>query len=79
MIEFRRAKAKYKKDILVQKRNSLTNYLPSVTGSGTFGSNYKIIKGNIKYNKIENTVFRDDRTLTDSYIEARSIILQYNF
>lgn len=76
---FKKARAKYKKDILTKKRNSFKYFINNITTSGTFGTGYKIIKDNKKTNNIDNGIIRDDGTMTDNYEGGRKLILEYNF
>lgn len=63
---FRKARAKYKKNILIRKRNSFKEFINNITISGMFRTAYKIIKEKKKSNNIDNKLTRDDGTMTDS-------------
>lgn len=41
--KFKKAHAKYKKNILIKKRNSFKEFVSNITTSNTFGSAYKIV------------------------------------
>lgn len=73
------AKAKYKKNILLKKRNGFKQFILGITNSGIFSAGYKIIKDSRKNDCIENRILKEEGTLTESIEEDRKEILMHNF
>lgn len=77
--QFKKAIAKYKKDILVKKRASFKDFVNNITTSGTFGSAYKIVKDTKEGKGFNTGIMRSDGTLTEHYEDGRKIVLEHNF
>lgn len=79
LIEYRREKALYKKQILQQKRNTLREYLQNITTQECFGKPYQFARNKDPYSGCIAQIKNVDGTFTETKIETIKAIIEYHF
>lgn len=78
MLEFKKQRTVYKRNILNAKKITFKAYLERVTTSNVFRSAYKMVRIYNKANVI-STIIRNDGTTTTVYKDSRKAIMEHHF